>query len=55
MLYRETIAVCSEIYTKYVHKVCGQKLVFVNVKPCGRLSNWCDLWVNRALKNGISF
>jgi len=32
MLYREIIAVCSEIHTKYVNTLCGQNLEFVNVK-----------------------
>ena len=32
MLYREIIAVCSEIYTKHINTVCGQNAEFVNVK-----------------------
>ena len=32
MLYRETIAVCSEIHTKYINTLCGQNVEFVNVK-----------------------
>jgi hypothetical protein len=24
MLYREIIAVCSQIHTKHIHRVCGQ-------------------------------
>jgi len=32
MLYREIIAVCSEIHTKHVNTLCGQKVEFVNVK-----------------------
>jgi len=32
MLYREMIAVCSEIYTKHINTVCGQNVEFVNVK-----------------------
>jgi hypothetical protein len=30
MLYREIIAVCSEIHTK--HKLCGQNVELLNVK-----------------------
>ena len=33
MLYREIIAVCSEIHTKHIHTaVCGQNVEFMNVK-----------------------
>ena len=40
MLYREIIAVCSEIHTKHTNTLCGQNVVFVNVKPGGKESNW---------------
>jgi len=32
MLYREIIAVCSEIHTKHINTLCGQNGEFVNVK-----------------------
>jgi len=32
MLYREIIAVCSQIHTKYLNTLCGQSEEFVNVK-----------------------
>jgi len=32
MLYREIIAVFSEIHTKHINTLCGQKVEFVNVK-----------------------
>ena len=32
MLYREIIAVCSEIQTKQIHTQYGQNVEFVNVK-----------------------
>ena len=32
MLYREIIAVCSEIRTKHINTLCGQKVEFFNVK-----------------------
>ena len=35
MLYREIIAVCSEIHIKYTNKLCLQNVEFVNVKPGG--------------------
>jgi hypothetical protein len=28
MLYREIIAVCSEIHTEYINTLCGQKVEF---------------------------
>ena len=35
MLYREIIAVCSEIHTKHINSLCGQNVEFVKVKPGG--------------------
>ena len=32
MLYREKIAVCSEIHTKHINTLCGQNVEFLNVK-----------------------
>jgi len=32
MLYREIIAVCSEIDTDYINTVCGQNVELLNVK-----------------------
>ena len=32
MLYREIMAVCSEIHTKHIDRVCGQNVVLLNVK-----------------------
>jgi len=32
MLYREIIAVCSQIHTKHINTLCGQNVEFVNVK-----------------------
>jgi hypothetical protein len=39
MLYREIIAVCSEIHTNHINTLCGQNVEFVNVKPGGTYSN----------------
>jgi hypothetical protein len=39
MLYREIIAVCSEIHRKHINTLCGQNVEFVNVKPGGTYSN----------------
>jgi hypothetical protein len=39
MLYREIIAVCSEIHTKYINTLCGQNVEFVSVKHGGKCSD----------------
>jgi len=31
-LYREIMAVCSEIHTKHINTVCGQNVELLNVK-----------------------
>jgi hypothetical protein len=33
MLYREIIAVCSEIHTKHINSLCGQNVELLNAKP----------------------
>jgi hypothetical protein len=47
MLYREIIAVCSEIHTKHVNKLLNVELL--NVKPGGTYS---DHW---ALKDYVKW
>jgi hypothetical protein len=32
MLYREIIAVCSQIHTKHINTLCGQNVDLLNVK-----------------------
>jgi len=32
MLYREIIAVCSQIHTIHINTLCGQNIEFVSVK-----------------------
>ena len=32
MLYREIMAVCSEIHTKHINALCGQNVELLNVK-----------------------
>jgi len=39
MLYREIIAVCSQIHTKHINTLCGQKVEFFIVKPGGTYSH----------------
>jgi hypothetical protein len=33
MLYREIIAVCSEIHKKHINTLCGQNVELLNVQP----------------------
>jgi hypothetical protein len=40
MLYREIIAVCSEIHTKHINTLCGFNAEFWKVKHGGTYSNW---------------
>jgi len=35
MMYREIIAVCSDIHTKHVNTLCGQNVELLNIKPGG--------------------
>ena len=39
MLYREIIAVCSEIRTKHINILYGLNVKLLNVKPGGTYSN----------------
>jgi len=39
MLYRELIAVCSEIHTKHINTLCGQIVELLSVKTSGIYSN----------------
>jgi len=39
MLYREIIAVCSEIHTKHINTLWGQNVEFVNVTAGGTYSD----------------
>jgi proteasome assembly chaperone (PAC2) family protein len=32
ILYREIIAICSEIHTKHINTLCGQNVELLNVK-----------------------
>jgi len=32
MLYREIVAVCSQIHTKHINTMCGQNVELLNVK-----------------------
>jgi len=38
MLYREIIAVCSEIHTKHINTLCERNEKHLNAKPGGKQS-----------------
>jgi hypothetical protein len=44
MLYREIIALCSQIHTKLINTLCGQIVELLNVKPGGTYS---DRWTSK--------
>ena len=48
MLYREIIAVCSQIHTKHINILCGQNVELLNVKVAVRIvttgGTYCDHW-----------
>jgi len=39
MLYREIIAVCSQIHTKHMNTLCGQNVELLCFKPGGTYSD----------------
>ena len=43
MLYREIIAVCSQIHTKHKNTLCGQNVELLNVEP-GGVSGVASFW-----------
>jgi hypothetical protein len=43
MLYREIIAVCSQIHTKHTNTLCGQNVELLNVEVGGTYSDHWDL------------
>ena len=45
MLYREIIAVCSEIHTKHINTLCGQNIEFLNVKLMVHMVRTWIQWV----------
>ena len=50
MLYREIIAVCSQIHTKHINTLCGQNVEFLSVKPGGTYSDHWALMFQRPKK-----
>ena len=45
MLYREIIAVCSEIHTEHINTLCEQNVELLNVKLGGTYSDRCAVHI----------
>ena len=45
MLYREIIAVCSQIHTKHINTLCGQNVEIVDVISGGTYSDHCAVHI----------
>jgi len=43
MLYREIIALCSQIHTKLINTLCEQIVELLNVKP----GTYSDRWTSK--------
>jgi hypothetical protein len=55
MLCREIIVVCSQIHTKHINTLCGQKVELVNVTRDGTYSNHWPYEVTFSMKiNGVN-
>ena len=51
MVYREILAVCSEIHTKHMNTLSGQNIEFVNVKLVVHIVTTGFRWLNIVYKN----
>ena len=51
MMYREIIAVCSQIHTKHINTVCGQNVELLNVKLAVHTVTTGIRWFNLCYKN----
>ena len=51
MLYRETIAVCFQIYTKHINTPCEKNVELLSVKPGGTNSNH---WALKSLRKVLN-
>ena len=45
MLYREIMAVCSQIHTKHINTLCGQNVELLNVKLVVQIVTIGIYWV----------
>jgi hypothetical protein len=54
MLYREIVAVCTQIHTKHINILCGQNVGLLNVKPGGTYSYHWAVQVKSLLQKPTS-
>jgi len=54
MLYREIMAVCSEIHTKHINTLCGQDVELLNVKLAVHIVTTELYWVKSLLYKPVS-
>ena len=54
MLYREIMAVCSQIHTKDINTVCGQNVELLNVKLAVHIVTTGLYWVKSPLYKPVS-
>jgi hypothetical protein len=50
MLYREIIAVCSEIHKKHINTLCGQNGKLLSIKRGGTYSDRCAVHIVTAVR-----
>ena len=43
MLYREIIAVCSQIHTEHINTLCGQNVEYLNALHSATCPDYCAL------------
>jgi len=53
MLYREIIAVCSQIRTKHINTLCGQNVELLNVNAQSSSSKLRRRWVRDQPRKSI--
>ena len=53
-MYREIIAVCSQIYTKHINTLCGQNVELLNVKLVVRIVTLGQQKVQSRLQKPVS-
>jgi len=54
MLYREIIAVCSQIHTKHINTLCGQNVELLNVNLAVNIVTAVLQSVKSLLQNPVS-
>jgi len=53
MLYKEIIAVCSQIHTKHINTLCGLNAEFVKFKSNAPYSTYCAVHCLNAMHHTV--